>query len=55
MHLDSTGKSIVGTDDAVKAYQNTMAMGFGISFTPATDFLCRLEALAISLRAVRQL
>ena len=55
VHLDSTGKGIVGTDDAVEAYQNMMAMGFSITFTPATDFLCGLGALAISLRAVRQL
>ncbi|KAL2045313.1 hypothetical protein N7G274_002396 [Stereocaulon virgatum] len=35
--------------------ENMMDMGFAVTRTPATDFLCGLEALAISLKAIRKL
>ena len=55
VRLDSTGKPVFGSDEAVKMYRNMMDMGFAITLTPATDFLCGLEALAISFTAVRKL
>lgn len=48
VRLDSTGKPVFGSDEAVKIYRNMMDMGFAITRTPATHFLCGLEALAIS-------
>jgi hypothetical protein len=55
VRLDSSGKPMFGSDEAVKLYGNMIDMGFAITRTPATDFLSGLEALAISLRAVRKL